>query len=51
MAELISLNIRQERDQMLNDFALLTWTENDTQFWVGGDLTPEQAIIIADSLQ
>ncbi len=28
MAELISLNIRQERDQMLDDFALLTWTES-----------------------
>ncbi len=30
---------------------LLTWTENETQFWVGGDLTPEQAVAIADSLE
>lgn len=30
---------------------LLTWTENDIQFWIGGDLTPEQATGIAESLQ
>jgi len=30
---------------------LLTWTENDIQFWIGGDLTPEQAVALAESLQ
>lgn len=29
---------------------LLTWTEGDVTFWVGGDLTPEQALAIAESL-
>ncbi len=31
--------------------ALLTWTEGDIQFWIGGDLTAEQAVAIAESLQ
>ncbi|MBX3055296.1 MAG: hypothetical protein KF770_02390 [Anaerolineae bacterium] len=31
--------------------ALLTWTEGDIQFWIGGDLTAEQAVAIANSLQ
>lgn len=30
---------------------LLTWTEGDIQFWIGGDLTAEQAVAIAESLQ
>lgn len=30
---------------------LLTWTEGDIQFWIGGDLTAEQATAIAESLQ
>lgn len=30
---------------------LLTWTEGDIQFWIGGDLTTEQAMAIAESLQ
>ena len=29
---------------------LLTWTEGDVTFWVGGDLTPEEALAIAESL-
>ncbi|MCP4361962.1 MAG: hypothetical protein GY796_28460 [Chloroflexi bacterium] len=31
--------------------ALLAWTENGVQFWVGGDLTPEQAMEIAESME
>lgn len=30
---------------------LLTWSEGEVQFWIGGDLTPEQALSIAESLQ
>lgn len=30
---------------------LLTWTEGDISFWIGGDLTGEQALAIAESLQ
>lgn len=30
---------------------LLTWTVGDTQFWVAGDVTPEQAVAIAESLE
>ncbi len=30
---------------------LLTWTEGGIQFWIGGDLTAEQAVAIAESLQ
>lgn len=30
---------------------LLTWTEGEFTFWIGGDLTPDQARQIADSLQ
>lgn len=30
---------------------LLTWTEGDIQFWIGGDLTAEQATAIAESLK
>lgn len=29
---------------------LLTWTEGDITFWIGGDLTPEQALAVAESL-
>lgn len=29
---------------------LLTWVENDITFWIGGDLTPEQALAVAESL-
>jgi uncharacterized lipoprotein len=29
---------------------LLTWTEDDVSFWIGGDLTPEQALAVAESL-
>ena len=30
---------------------LLTWTEGDVTFWVGGDLTADEALGIAESLQ
>jgi outer membrane lipoprotein-sorting protein len=30
---------------------LLTWTEGEMSFWIGGDLTGEQALAIAESLQ
>ena len=30
---------------------LLTWTEGDMSFWIGGDLTGDQALAIAESLQ
>jgi hypothetical protein len=30
---------------------LLTWTEGEMTFWIGGDLTGEQALAIAESLQ
>lgn len=30
---------------------LLVWSENGLNFWVGGDLTAQQAILIAESLQ
>ncbi len=30
---------------------LLTWTEGDVTFWVGGDLTADKALGIAESLQ
>jgi outer membrane lipoprotein-sorting protein len=29
---------------------LLTWTEGEVTFWVGGDLTPAEALAIAESL-
>lgn len=31
--------------------ALLTWTEGDMTFWIGGELTAEQALELANSLQ
>ena len=31
--------------------SLLTWIEGDNSFLIGGDLTPEQAVAIAESLQ
>lgn len=31
--------------------SLLTWSENGTQFWIGGDLSQEQAVAIAESLK
>ena len=31
--------------------SLLTWTEGEMSFWIGGDLTGEQALAIAESLQ
>ncbi|KAA3656137.1 MAG: hypothetical protein DWQ04_31995 [Chloroflexi bacterium] len=34
-----------------NGRSLLTWVENDVTFWIGGDLTSEQALAIAESLQ
>lgn len=30
---------------------LLTWTEGEMSFWIGGDLTGEQALAVAESLQ
>lgn len=30
---------------------LLLWSENGLNYWIGGDLTPEQAIDLAESLQ
>ena len=30
---------------------LLTWSEGEMSFWIGGDLTGEQALAIAESLQ
>ncbi|MFL7837829.1 MAG: hypothetical protein ACK2T4_05215 [Candidatus Promineifilaceae bacterium] len=29
---------------------LLTWSEGDVTFWIGGDLTPDEALAIAESL-
>lgn len=34
-----------------NNRTLLTWTEGETTFWIGGDLTIEQALSLAESLQ
>ncbi len=34
-----------------NARTLLTWTEGETQFWIGGDLTPEETLAIAESLE
>lgn len=31
--------------------ALLTWAEADVIFWIGGDLTPDAALALANSLQ
>ena len=33
-----------------NGRSLLTWVENDVTFWIGGDLSSEQALAIAESL-
>jgi outer membrane lipoprotein-sorting protein len=33
-----------------NGRSLLTWVENDVTFWIGGDITVEQALSIAESL-
>ncbi len=30
---------------------LLTWRVGDTQFWVAGDVTPEQALAVAESMK
>ena len=30
--------------------ALLTWSEGDVTFWVGGDLTADEALAVAESL-
>ena len=29
---------------------LLTWSADGVQFWIGGDITPEQAVAVANSL-
>jgi len=34
-----------------NARTLLTWTEGETQFWIGGDLTPDEALALAESLE
>jgi outer membrane lipoprotein-sorting protein len=31
--------------------SLLTWSEGDVTFWIGGDLTADEALAIAESLQ
>jgi outer membrane lipoprotein-sorting protein len=31
--------------------SLLTWSEGDTTFWIGGSLTPAEALAIAESLK
>jgi hypothetical protein len=31
--------------------SLLTWSEGDVTFWVGGDLTPSEALALAESLK
>jgi hypothetical protein len=31
--------------------ALLTWAEGETTFWIGGNLTPAEALALAESLQ
>ena len=31
--------------------SLLTWTEGDVTYWIGGDLTPAEALALAESLQ
>jgi len=33
------------------DQALLTWSDGDTTFWVGGNVTGDEALAIAESLQ
>ncbi|WP_420628779.1 DUF4367 domain-containing protein [Candidatus Leptofilum sp.] len=34
-----------------NGRTLLNWSEGDIQYWIGGDLTGEEALAIAESLQ
>jgi hypothetical protein len=34
-----------------NGRTLLNWSENDIQYWIGGDLTAAEALAIAESLQ
>ena len=31
--------------------ALLTWSNGDTTFWVGGNLTGDEALAVAESLE
>lgn len=31
--------------------SLLTWTDGDVTYWIGGDLTPAEALALAESLQ
>lgn len=31
--------------------SLLTWTEGEFTFWVGGDISPDNALAVAESLQ
>ncbi len=31
--------------------ALLTWTDGDTSYWIGGNLTPAEALALAESLE
>ena len=33
------------------DQALLTWSDGETTFWVGGDLSADEALAVAESLQ
>ncbi len=50
-----AVTVRGVEGLLVNDEAggrtLLTWTEGDMSFWIGGDLTGEQALAIAESLQ
>lgn len=38
-------------EDVANGRTLLNWTEAEIQYWIGGDLTGEEALAIAESLQ
>jgi hypothetical protein len=47
--------VRGVSGQLFTDDAgqrsLLTWSEGDVTFWIGGDLTAEEALAVAESLR
>lgn len=54
-AETQSITLRGVEARLYGDESgtrtLLSWNENGITFWIGGDLTADEAIAIADSLQ
>jgi hypothetical protein len=50
-----SVNVRGVAGMIYADEAdgrtLLNWSEDDIQYWIGGDLTADEALAIAESLQ